>query len=67
MILICDRIFWTEMSELYLTTNTYDEYKLLLRKEEEKCIDLFHRVTQEKWLQTAMRLNQLMHLREIGV
>lgn len=30
-------------------------------------MDLFHQVQQEKWLQTAMRLNQLMHLREIGL
>ena len=34
VILICDRILWTEMSEQYLTTSTYDNYKLLIRKEE---------------------------------
>ena len=39
VILLCDRILWTEMSEKYLTTNTYDDYKLLLRKEEERVLN----------------------------
>lgn len=34
VILISDHIFWTEMTELYLTTSTFDDYKLLLRKSE---------------------------------
>lgn len=36
--LVVDRLFWTEMSENYLNTTTYDEYKLVLKKIEEDMI-----------------------------
>lgn len=63
IILVCDRIFWTEMSELYMTTSTYNEYKLLLRKEEENIASYLQAAPKQKWLQTALRLNQMMHFR----
>ncbi len=63
IILVCDRIFWTEMSELYMTTSTYNEYKLLLRKEEENITSYLQVAPKQKWLQTALRLSQMMHFR----
>ena len=66
VILLCDRILWTEMSEKYLTTSTYEDYKLLLRKEEERVLNFLKEANKELWIQTAMRATQQMHLREIG-
>ena len=31
-ILVADRLLWTEMTELYLNTTTYESYELFIRR-----------------------------------
>jgi hypothetical protein len=61
--LICDRIFWTEMSEIYLNTTSYPEYKLLFNNICEEMINLLRKIDGRYWNKIALRYVQMNSLR----
>jgi hypothetical protein len=67
VILICDRMLWTDMSESYLNTNSYGNYKLVLKNEEERIVQQFKESNKRQWVRTALRTCQWIHFREIGM
>jgi hypothetical protein len=67
VILACDRIFWTEMSETYLNTISFNEYKLLFNKICEEMIEMIRKVEPNQWKRLALRYVQMVSLKEISL
>ncbi len=63
VVLACDRIFWTEMSEMYLNTTSFNEYKLLFNNICEKMIEMIRKVGRDQWKRLSVRYVQMLSLK----
>ncbi len=61
--LLSDLLIWTEMTQTYLNTTSYEEYQLIAKRTSEQLVKLLPKIGKDLWIKVAIRYVYASHLK----